>query len=340
MLLDLHCILGYIIAKFFVAIFVAPSNASDLALPSFGYDRVGHGGYINSGRSMAKRLYDWFLRTPMHQRLVIYGMVMANLPDIDVVLAPILGWHTVHRGPTHSLIVMLLASVFISIPASKRLKASYMVTFVITYACVASHILADFATQQGTTLLWPFGKSYSFGALSTLDLPLLVFMYSMFTLSRRNLVSPLVLLPVLIAVLCFYVCFKRVLIYQVVRNIRTNANIYSTLWAMPSNMLTGKFFVIEKSEGVPAVIVKSKWVSPTLLEPLEALFWSRPSSARTRPPRRGWFWGMGHMSRVELFMDALPSLLLIAAYHIGYFVYQRWEGSKQRDRTLHAEKIF
>lgn len=334
MLLDCHCILGYLISKVIIQLFLGKPQSNDLLLPSFAYDRVGRQGLVDTGRSMATRLWDWYLRTPPHQRLLIWGMIMANLPDIDVLFAPVFGWHNVHRGPTHSLIMMAIASVLITLVSCRMLKSSFPVVFVLTYSCIASHLIADVATQSGTTLLWPFGKSYSVGAISTVDFTLLSIMYTFFTLARRNVASPYILLPLLLVSVTGYVALKRVIAYEAVWRIRTSPNPNVTIWVQPSNFIPTKSFTITQVGNGPAVISSVGWTETAWWKPMEALLWSRRTFARLKPPRRGWFWGMGNVSRWDLIWDATPSIILIFLYHTGYFLYSRFWGSA-RSRALH-----
>merc|ERR1711907_391664 len=76
------------------------------------------------------------------------------------------------------------------------------------------------------------------------------------------------------------------------------------------------------------------WTETAWWKPMEALLWSRRTFARLKPPRRGWFWGMGNVSRWDLIWDATPSIILIFLYHTGYFLYSRFWGSA-RSRALH-----
>jgi membrane-bound metal-dependent hydrolase YbcI (DUF457 family) len=55
-----------------------------------------------------QRLWRWFLQIPIDQRLLIWAVAFAVIPDLDVVFTPLFGWHTFHRGITHSIFVYVL----------------------------------------------------------------------------------------------------------------------------------------------------------------------------------------------------------------------------------------
>jgi inner membrane protein len=95
-------------------------------------------------------------------RALAWGALFGTLPDLDVIIAPFLDnaanlwWH---RGPSHSLLVMVLASWGLSSPLAKlwkrdkitRARAGWFV-----FAVWSTHVLIDCFTVYGTAVLWPF----------------------------------------------------------------------------------------------------------------------------------------------------------------------------------------
>jgi len=67
------------------------------------------------------------------------------IPDLDFFLAP----YIVHRGPSHSLITMILS--FIPVFWYYKRGSKY-------FAALVSHLLGDYITYAGIKLLWPFSN--------------------------------------------------------------------------------------------------------------------------------------------------------------------------------------
>jgi inner membrane protein len=118
-------------------------------------------------------------------RALAWGALFGTLPDLDVIVAPLLDnaanlwWH---RGPSHSLLVMVLASWALSAPLAKlwkrdkitRARAGWFV-----FAAWSTHVLIDCFTVYGTSVLWPFSDHrVGFNHLFIIDffftLPMLV----------------------------------------------------------------------------------------------------------------------------------------------------------------------
>ena len=70
---------------------------------------------------------EWLLGRKLGNRALAWGALLGTLPDLDVLIAPFLDtagnlwWH---RGPSHSLLVMLLASWLLSPWLAGRWKGS------------------------------------------------------------------------------------------------------------------------------------------------------------------------------------------------------------------------
>lgn len=114
-----------------------------------------------------------------------WGALFGLLPDLDGVLMPFLDtaadlwWH---RGPSHSLLLVLAATFGLAKPLAKRWKRQKVTPqragwFV--FLVLATHVLIDCFTVYGTQVWWPFsGYPVSFDNLFIIDplftLPLLV----------------------------------------------------------------------------------------------------------------------------------------------------------------------
>jgi inner membrane protein len=97
-------------------------------------------------------------------RALAWGALFGTLPDLDVLIAPFLDtagnlwWH---RGPSHSLLVMVLASWLLSPWLAgrwKRDKVTRREAAWFIFAVWSTHVLIDCFTVYGTAVLWPFSS--------------------------------------------------------------------------------------------------------------------------------------------------------------------------------------
>jgi len=97
-------------------------------------------------------------------RALAWGALFGTLPDLDVLVSPLLDhaanlwWH---RGPSHSLLVMILASWALSpwlAKLWKRDKISRRHAGWFIFAVWSTHVLIDCFTTYGTSVLWPFSE--------------------------------------------------------------------------------------------------------------------------------------------------------------------------------------
>jgi hypothetical protein len=91
-------------------------------------------------------------------RLAIVVVVLANLPDIDVLFG--LLWNgngnVFHRGPTHSILFAVLLGA-ISANLWKVYPFLPRLTFFRSFLLIFSHLIADlFLTSSPISLFWPF----------------------------------------------------------------------------------------------------------------------------------------------------------------------------------------
>jgi len=116
---------------------------------------------------------------------IAWGALFGTVPDLDALALLFVDTHwdlRLHRGPSHSLLVMLLASWLLARPLAKRWKKKKVTplragTFV--FLVWSTHVLIDCFTVYGTQVLWPFSMHpVSFDNLWIIDplftLPLLV----------------------------------------------------------------------------------------------------------------------------------------------------------------------
>ncbi len=114
-----------------------------------------------------------------------WGALFGTIPDLDAVLLPFFDTAVdlrIHRGFSHSLLVMLAVTFGLAKPLSKRWKRQKVTPqhagwFV--FLVWSTHVLIDCFTVYGTQVLWPFSRHpVSFDNLFIIDpvftLPLLV----------------------------------------------------------------------------------------------------------------------------------------------------------------------
>lgn len=118
-------------------------------------------------------------------RALAWGALFGTLPDLDAVFSMFfntankLWWH---RGPSHSLLVMIAAAYLLAPRLAKLWKRDKITSaragwFV--FAAWSTHVLIDCFTVYGTSVMWPFPVSrVAFNHLFIIDplftLPMLV----------------------------------------------------------------------------------------------------------------------------------------------------------------------
>lgn len=114
-----------------------------------------------------------------------WGALLGNVPDLDSLLMPFFDTAVdlhMHRGPSHSLLIMIAASFGLAKPLAKRWKRQKVTPkragwFV--FLVWSTHVLIDCFTSYGTQVFWPvWRRPVSFDNLFIIDplftLPLLV----------------------------------------------------------------------------------------------------------------------------------------------------------------------
>jgi len=98
-------------------------------------------------------------------KIFIFITILANMPDIDVVVGLLLksNGNAFHRGPTHSILFAFVIGFVASIAwrlSSRIPRMKYWACFFI----ILSHVLADFFfTSSPVSFLWPFEVNWISG---------------------------------------------------------------------------------------------------------------------------------------------------------------------------------
>ena len=98
-------------------------------------------------------------------KVVVFVAVLANLPDMDVVIGLIFQGNgsVFHRGPTHSLFFALFMGFLASI-AWKFWSQVPKMSFGNCFLVILSHVLADFFfTSSRVSFFWPFEVNWAAG---------------------------------------------------------------------------------------------------------------------------------------------------------------------------------
>lgn len=118
-------------------------------------------------------------------RAIIWGALFGTIPDLDIIFAPLLDNAqnlAFHRGGSHSLLLMVIASLALAKPLSKlwsKEKVSPQRAATFVFLVWFTHVLIDCFTVYGTSVFWPFSDTrIGFNNLFIIDLlytaPLLV----------------------------------------------------------------------------------------------------------------------------------------------------------------------
>jgi inner membrane protein len=108
-------------------------------------------------------------------RAIAWGAFLGTLPDLDVLFSPLLNssWNLWwHRGPSHSLVLMILISWWLSRPLAKlwkRDKVSRSRAGWFVFAAWSTHVVIDCFTVYGTSLWWPLPWRTAWNNLFIID---------------------------------------------------------------------------------------------------------------------------------------------------------------------------
>ncbi len=97
---------------------------------------------------------------------LIAAGVAAAFPDIDYVLLLFdpLSFLILHRGPTHSLVLLPLWAALLALPLSRMLSLRWSSTLAACAVGLFAHIIGDWVTLYGTRLMYPLSEqAYALG---------------------------------------------------------------------------------------------------------------------------------------------------------------------------------
>lgn len=98
-------------------------------------------------------------------RALAWGLLFGTLPDLDIITSPFLdsaGRLEMHRGASHSLLLMVVASLLLAKPLAKLWKREKITPFragMFVFLTWFTHVLIDCFTVYGTSVYWPFSES-------------------------------------------------------------------------------------------------------------------------------------------------------------------------------------
>lgn len=98
-------------------------------------------------------------------RALAWGLIFGTLPDLDVITSPFLdsaGRLEMHRGASHSLLLMVIVSFLLAKPLAKlwkREKISPARAGAFVFLAWFTHVLIDCFTVYGTSIFWPFSNT-------------------------------------------------------------------------------------------------------------------------------------------------------------------------------------
>ena len=97
---------------------------------------------------------------------LIAACVAAAFPDIDYVLLLLdpLSFLVLHRGPTHSVVLLPLWAALLALPLSRMLNTRWPSTMAACAVGLFAHIVGDWVTLYGTRLMYPLSeRAYALG---------------------------------------------------------------------------------------------------------------------------------------------------------------------------------
>ncbi len=111
-----------------------------------------------------------------HNNYVIFGTLMAGLPDFDVFLYPL--WKSLpitrHHGITHMIIFIVIVSGLVNILLTIFTGSADVKLFLLMCLTGMSHIFGDFITTWGVSPFYPLTKKYTKLNLDTAVNPYLI----------------------------------------------------------------------------------------------------------------------------------------------------------------------
>jgi membrane-bound metal-dependent hydrolase YbcI (DUF457 family) len=294
----------------------------------------------------------FFQEMTFEQKYILVGILLGNLPDLDVFLSPFFGGHyQFHRTFTHSIwgnLVLVPTFGFIT----KRLLglqgwSGYAHSTLFVGLCVASHLITDVVTNYGTCILYPFNqKRFSLGLITVFDFTTVVFFYIMLTISKSGKIKQSHTLLYTIIGFSLLMIWKRAMLYDVdsrtfhfVNNLKRK-NRGCTIWLQPSNWKDGSYTIIKFDHRTKVSSeIKTYSASPfSLIRYILETFIGQKDIRKIREktlspecvPKE--FFSNVQRENKKLFYTLLkstiPTILFILGYHI-FYLYKYLSGKKK-----------
>jgi len=115
---------------------------------------------------------------PKRLVLLVFITVLANLPDLDVLLGLFLSGNgnAYHRGPTHSIMFAFLMG-FVASNTWKLWSQIPKMNFISCFMIILSHVSADFfLSHSSVSFFWPLHVSWAAGYRGWSDVITLAFL--------------------------------------------------------------------------------------------------------------------------------------------------------------------
>ncbi|KAL0488174.1 hypothetical protein AKO1_015377, partial [Acrasis kona] len=293
---DVHSICGYVVAKYLFETYLSDKQSSILpqssllkhstTFKSFYRSRKKTGAellenVILSANNLKKlktkekiaavsmlswrmitrtinRFKNLFTSMTFEQKYLLIGAILANLPDLDVILSPFLGGPLhFHRTLTHSIygnvVILPVAAFVVQKLLGLRGIESYSHCLWLSFLCVSSHIVTDYVTNYGTGIFYPLSKKmYTYGVITVWDLTTVVYFYTVLTASRSNCFkqSKVMLFGTIgfgllmmwkRAMLCE--AYSRSFYYMEHNHKKSHRNTY--IWPQPNNIWNGVYSIMK-----------------------------------------------------------------------------------------------
>jgi membrane-bound metal-dependent hydrolase YbcI (DUF457 family) len=302
---------------------------------------------------LLKRLKQFFSSMTFEQKYLLIGAIMANLPDIDVILSPLFGGPLqFHRTITHSVYgnaVILPVAAFV---AQKLLGLrgfqSYSHCLWLASLCVTSHIITDYITNFGTAIFYPLSpKMYSYGVVTVWDFTTVLYFYAVFTVSRFNMFPQAKVFGFGVLGFILLMIWKRAMLCEVYsksfyfmeQNHKKARNAY--IWLQPHNIVNGRYSIMKfDMRNKTATELKSVTGSPylSLINYINDVFGIRASDIRkvqlsaTMGPLMGMtlpkdFFLSIYQNNRQMFNDisktCLPTAIFVVLYHFSSFLFMK-----------------
>jgi inner membrane protein len=124
--------------------------------------------------AVALGLLPWFREARKSKAILVVGIILSVLPDIDVLSFRfgIPYGHTFgHRGFTHSLLFSALSSVLCAVVLSRNRNRSFLTIWLFLFLCAASHGFIDAFTNGGYGIAFfsPFSNERYFFSFQPIE---------------------------------------------------------------------------------------------------------------------------------------------------------------------------